>query len=56
MSTGRRLAAFGVALAVSFGAAAAVGSAVGPIDVGGTPPHVTPTAGGAHDHPQEKGR
>lgn len=38
-----RLALFGVALAAALGLGAAVGSAAGPIDIGGDPADHTPT-------------
>lgn len=53
LGTGVRLGLFAAALAVSFGTAAAVGAAVGPIDVGGDPgqemPHVEPHDTTVHD-------
>lgn len=41
MNAGVKLAAFAAVVAVAFGGAAAVGAAVGPIDVGGDAPHAT---------------
>ncbi len=42
MSVPARLLAFAAALLLAFGAAAAVGAAVGPIDVGGPEPATHP--------------
>ena len=41
MNAAGKLAAFAAVLATAFGGAAAVGAAVGPIDVGGDAPHST---------------
>jgi hypothetical protein len=51
MSARTRLATFAAALVLAFGAAAAVGAAVGPIDVGDDTPMHEPvtTEPGAHD-------
>jgi hypothetical protein len=45
VSTPGRLAAFAVVLAGSFGAGAALGTRVGPLDVGGTDQHEAPEVG-----------
>lgn len=47
MNTTGKLAAFAAVVAVGFGSAAAVGAAVGPIDVGGDVAHSTHATGGA---------
>jgi hypothetical protein len=49
VTAGARLAAFAAALLLAFGAAAAVGAAVGPIDVGGPSPE--PATVPATTHP-----
>ena len=41
MNAAGKLAAFAAVVATAFGGAAAVGAAVGPIDVGGEAPHST---------------
>jgi hypothetical protein len=45
VSTAGKLAAFAAVVATAFGGAAAVGAAVGPIDVGGQAPHSTHNGG-----------
>lgn len=48
MRTSAKLGAYGLVLAAAFGGGAALGTAVGPIDVGGGTSHESP--GDAPDH------
>jgi hypothetical protein len=50
MSTRARLISFAAALLFAFGTAAAVGAAVGPIDVGGSTPTTAPPTGHPNGH------
>lgn len=60
MTTGARLAAFGIGLVAVFGTAAGVGVVAGPIDVGGRDDHheepAASTPPTAHDDHEEQGR